>query len=656
MITKCLFSGLWIVAFICSLFFVNAWQLELFGASILTLFIWAAMTLSTHAKTQWAFPKLWTLRFLGAFWLLSFLSILHSDIVNISLMAFCFFSALPLSVFVFLMQSEANPESFKQSAQTISYILALILGGLGLWAMAQFFFLQEYFGQRAHHPLANPNSLAALLCLGLFPALGWLLHSKTKKPKALSTLLCILLFGGIATTASRGIFFAFIAFLPIFGFLMRAQLKPNLNWLLALFVGFTLLFLATSYNQEGSNVLASRVLDTIALNDKDISNNRFNIWSGAWNVVKEHWLIGTGFGTFFLYYPEFKLPTDPFTAFYAHNDPMQYWAELGIAGFILFYLFVFSIVITALKTLSLKNLTTQHRTIITACSCSIGAIILHTHISFNFYNLSILFVLGFLLSVLLWTCKQYTPTIGVKYINFPNTMNNTPRVALTFIPFLFIGFIFLAFVTSEHYTNKARDNMLAGNLEGFADDIMRANKTSFQGNYRSYLLAANVPLSLLEEGQGKFSEDQRKEIYDQTIFYLNQSKNLNPRSSASFYYLGKIQKFVPASFASKETKTPETYFKQALKLDPKHIGARIELAKLYAQNGDKGSELKTLEGGLQYYYNTSYAIEYYQYLSRLYLESGDVVKTQSMLGKVHTLKKRISRQEARKELPQLWQK
>jgi hypothetical protein len=212
----------------------------------------------------------------------------------------------------------------------------------------------------------------------------------------------------------------------------------------------------------------------------------------------------------------------------------------------------------------------------------------------------------------------------------------------------------MAYISSEHMTNKARDNMIAGEFDDFADNIMLANKLSFEGNYRSYLIAVNVPMSLLEETSGKLTTEQKKNIYDQALYYLNHIKAINPRSAAANYYMAKIQSMVPKSFLNDDMQSPEIYYKSALKLDPRHIGSRIGLAKLYKQQENGDQELATLEAGLQYYYNTSYAIDYYNYLTQLYLKRNDTKSLQSTLQKIRTLQKRIEKQRTQKTLALPW--
>ena len=229
MISKNILSLLWLAAFLCSLFFIDAWQLELFGAAVVILFGWAIVTLS-QGGASWRIPQSWPLRIMELFWLLVFLSIFRSDILNVSLMSFCFVSAMPLSFLVFAVRG--NEKQF----QFIAKILAVIFAGLSIWALLQFFAFSDYFGSRAVHPLNNPNSLGALLTLGFFCSVGWMLAAKTKAQSNLALLLSVLIFGGIVATASRGALFSILPTMGLFLFVMREHLKPHRRCLGILFV------------------------------------------------------------------------------------------------------------------------------------------------------------------------------------------------------------------------------------------------------------------------------------------------------------------------------------------------------------------------------------------------------------------------------------
>ena len=282
--------------------------------------------------------------------------------------------------------------------------------------------------------------------------------------------------------------------------------------------------------------------------------------------------------------------------------------------------------------------------------CALGAVILHTHVTFNLYNLSILFCVGFLLGVWFWATQDIlkTPT---KEISFPESYSPAARTLAIAIPFVFIGMLFMAYISSEHFTNKARDHLLAGELEGFADDVLLANRLSFDGNYRAYLLAVNVPLSLLEEAGDKLNMEQKRDIFNQGLSYLRHVRSINPRSSSALYYLAKIQQISLPELIPEDLKSPADYYTQALAIDPLHLGARLELSDIYKRGGKPQKALDILEQGFDFKYGSSKAMEFYGRLTQIYLQKGDKIGRDKAIRKMRAFQSRLQQSEKRKNNP-----
>lgn len=647
MISKFLFSTLWLAAFLCSLFFIDDWQLEQFGTAVVFLFVWAVIMLSQN--DDWQVPKSWVLRIMGLFWLLAFLSIFRSEILNVSVMAFCFITVMPLTFLVFTVQGNEKQFVF------IAKALAVVFAGLAVWSLLQFFVYHEYFGGRAYHPLNNPNSLGALFNLGFFCAVGWMLGAKERLHSNLALVLSIIIFSGIVATASRGAFFSMIPAMALLLFVMREQAWQHWRRLSILLVFAVGVFTLSGFGAVESDNLINRVSDTVALNLSNLSSNRVSLWMASWEMIKVHGLLGTGIGTYFLYFPEFRLVEDRWGTYYAHSDPLQYWVELGFLGPVLFYAFAIAVTGRTIQAIRKTKDVTQRLMILTPFS-ALGAVILHTHVTFNLYNLSILFGVGFLLAVWFQATQKVLAT-ATKNISFPENYSFIARVLSISFPFLFIGALFLAYISSEHFTNKARDHLFAGELEAFGEDFILANKFGFKGNYRNYLLGVNLPLSLLQEAKGRLSKEQQKDLFNQGLAYLRHVRRINPRSSSALYYLAKIQQVAPKELIPNDLESPEEFYKQALLLDRLHLGARMELASLYAQAGDQQKSLAILEEGFHYKYVSSQAMDFYGRLVQLYLQNGDIEgrkeAVEHMLGFQSRMQKSLKKQS--KSMPEhLW--
>ncbi|QOJ04360.1 MAG: O-antigen ligase family protein [Planctomycetia bacterium] len=64
------------------------------------------------------------------------------------------------------------------------------------------------------------------------------------------------------------------------------------------------------------------------------TSGRLPIWSATWDMIKESPIHGMGFGNFALEYPRFVADNIEFVR-YAHNDYLQWTAELGVVGLVL---------------------------------------------------------------------------------------------------------------------------------------------------------------------------------------------------------------------------------------------------------------------------------------------------------------------------------
>lgn len=633
---------LWLCAFLSSLFFVNAWQLELFGISILLVSLWSVFSLSRLSDNGFNIPQSWCLRIVGAFWLLTFLSILGSDVINVSVMAFCFFSVLPLTFFVMSLQDREG--AFK----IIAKILAVVFVILAVWAMIQFYFLYDYFDGRARHPLKNPNSLGALFSLAIFCGVGAVAYFEKLKAKKWAVAFTVLMMAALACTGGRGPLFALILVMAVFLFVMRGEVKDNFKLYLLLLLGSVGVFLLTLTGEIVSSTLIHRSISTVSGNTADITSNRLSLWLATWEIIKSHGVFGTGIGTYFLYFPEFRLPTDESGAYYAHSDPLQYWVELGVLGPVLFYTFIIGVTARTVKAVN-QAVDRKQKLMVLTPFFAVAACVLHTHVTFNFYNLSILFTVGFLLSVWFVATQKVlqTPT---KNIRFPESYSRASRTTLIALLFIFIVGIFGAYVVSEAYTNKARDHLLKSELEEFASAVMSANKISMDGNYRSYLLAVNVPMTLLQESGDKLTTDQKKEIFDQALSYLSHVQNINPRSASANFYLGKIQQLVPEDFIPEDLQNSQKYYERALELDPIHIGARIELSYIYERDLlSLDRAIALMEQGATYRYATSKEVDLYARLAQLYLKSGDNEGRDRAIQTMIAVKKRFDEAKLKEE-------
>lgn len=645
---------LWVVSFLMTPTFVVAWQNQMFALSTILLYGWSYLMISRKMESGWQLSKSPVLLFAGLFWLLVLASVFWSDVKGTSVLSFAMFSVMPLTFFTGAFC--ADESYFKK----VGYVLAIIFGLLALWAMFQFFFLNDYFLGQARHPLADPSSLGSLLSLALFCSLGWLLADRPQGEQKYAVTLSILLICGIISTVARGPVFAFIPGAVLLCLLLWPQIKARRKSLMIVALGAVVFYGVTLTGIQKSFDLGKRLFGTVVM-EGDISNDRMEIWSSTLEMIKDHPLLGTGFGTFYLNYPQYRHITDVDGAAMAHNDPLQFWAELGVFGPLLFYAFCFAAAFRSFK--ALKNLQGHDRIIVASLLAGLAAMVVGSHVGFSHYNLPILMINGLLLSV--WFVvsgrglKDETPVLCM-----PKTSPALNRLLLV-LPFAMILWLVLGIVAGDYYANRARDNLFAGKMtcinmslnagvsvtnDCLVENVNRANRVSHGLNYRVYMFAVNVPMSIMEDQKGKMTDEQATSLYLQVVDYMQTALAINPHAGDAYYYLAKVQGMIPAKIVPKGTPTPEEYYKKALALDPMLLGARLDLYNLYkAKNRPNSDLLAVLEPGLNFYYTTPMAPEYYGVLGRVYLDMKNYGKMQQTAQLGYNFLKRSNFSEVRQE-------
>jgi hypothetical protein len=189
--------------------------------------------------------------------------------------------------------------------------------------------------------------------------------------------------------------------------------------------------------------------------------------------------------------------------------------------------------------------------------------------------------------------------------------------------------------------NRARDSLFREDIVHFPHEINMASRISMGLNFRVYLFAVNVPISILDYKKDTIGEKEQKELYDQTVGYMNIALGLNPRAATAYYYLGKVQSLVQPSVIPEGTLPPEEYYKKALALDPLHLGARMALFKIYKEQNKSNEELLLfLQEGEQFFYTTDVVNGYYGALAKLYLEEKNYGKMKEVLARLAEFKQR----------------
>ncbi len=182
----------------------------------------------------------------------------------------------------------------------------------------------------------------------------------------------LLLLGSIHSLSRMGFIAALFA-LAILG----ASALPK-RFLFAAPAAVLLLFIYLPPNE-----LIERFAD-LSSRDKIAAQDRLELWRETMPLIAAYPLTGCGLGTYESAFMRFKrsapLANDPF----AHNDYLQYAAELGLPAFLLGLLVVTGVVACTIGAAS-RHDSPAGRALALACLASMSALLLHSLVDFNSY-------------------------------------------------------------------------------------------------------------------------------------------------------------------------------------------------------------------------------------------------------------------------------
>ncbi|MCL2563945.1 MAG: O-antigen ligase family protein [Oscillospiraceae bacterium] len=242
-------------------------------------------------------------------------------------------------IVVFMLFSVLLMNAVK-TRQTLRMMLTLMVAAgaaVALFGLYQFFISgtetasawvdSEVFdiGVRIYATFGNPNVLGTYFVLLIPLGLALLLRRQGRVSRLLLVLAIALMGGALVLTFSRGAYMGILAALALFFVLLDKRLiLPGI-----LAVGVLILLLP--------DVVTSRFLSIGDMTDTS-SIFRVSIWTGAGDMIRNHWLIGIGPGeaAWWAVYPTFALPA--VATEHAHNLFLQVLAEFGVVGFGVFLL------------------------------------------------------------------------------------------------------------------------------------------------------------------------------------------------------------------------------------------------------------------------------------------------------------------------------
>jgi len=361
--------------------------------------------------------------FIACFILLLFFNIKFISVVTDAeafYLAFLFFT-------VFILATYA-PEQF---IKNVFYIVSAIFIVISLWGLIQYLSGHGFFvkvGRRANAIFYTPNTYAASINLFLLPLI--IFYILGKMPRYLLGII-ILLFSSLLVSQSRGGWVAFISslvFISIFIKLLNFNLnKKRIKKLLLSFALICICYTAieqTEIKHKTDEVSFSRNIENLIRSNTVVStmSHRFMLFDIAWQQIKEAPILGKGFHTY-QYYQQ-RDQQEPFIGGrtrYAHNDYLQLWMELGLAGVALFGGLFLAMIYYLLR---LSTRISQNELVkLTAILAGVSSLYVHALVDFMFYVPFILLLYAFYLGLFNQILNKhnhnfYEMKLSSNYFNF----------------------------------------------------------------------------------------------------------------------------------------------------------------------------------------------------------------------------------------------
>jgi O-antigen ligase len=114
------------------------------------------------------------------------------------------------------------------------------------------------------------------------------------------------------------------------------------------------------------------------------SNMRALMWRDTLGLIKAFPLFGCGLGAYESVFPRYQTVAPMYTIDFAHNDYLQYLAELGAPAFLVGLLFLLGVFRRAVRS-GMDEPSNDRRYLALACAGSFAAILLHSLVDFNLY-------------------------------------------------------------------------------------------------------------------------------------------------------------------------------------------------------------------------------------------------------------------------------
>lgn len=544
----------------------------------LLLFAWSALALRQMVLTgAWRRYPLsnWMLVYLA--WL--GIAVWWSATPNTSWLTAWMLAGLPMAYLAWGLTP--NPDKLWNTLRTV-----FLLAGpaLALWGLGQV--MTGYGYGYPVGPLVDKNAFAALMNLFWFMASIHFISKMNKKgiqPRLILPALGLLLIAAtLFATESRGAILTWLLLLP---FALWAGFRATRNKRAVLAV----LVIALAGYLGAANLLGLGIGHrTLNLEHDASTSARLLLWKSAAEIVKDHPLTGTGWGTFVAQYPAYRDPRENTTAgFYAHNDYVQLATEGGIPALILMLGILAGLLLQLKRSLAMKH--NPHALEATGLLLAVLALFIHASLNFIFYFAFMNILAGLFAAR---AVQLITPAGSgcIRFSGFAQVGRATKVILIGFIALLLAGPLLLQLLAQT---------TLTGSQPGLA--VLRAVWPSANPYAIAKLITALRPsLGIAQEAMLQASEAALKDSDGISVTGGNFQRELL-QEALDRYESVRAQTANSPAYGVREARTLIQYrdlleagvalkrareiLMQNLRTDPFHVDSMIALSRLDVVEG-----------------------------------------------------------------------
>lgn len=483
----------------------------------------------------------------------------------------------------------------EQGVAVLLNVLLFVAVIVAVYSLFQSF----YLGEAAAGFSANKNNNAAFMNLFLLPVMALLLLSNmSTRSYTLMGMIFILFLLVVLQVASRGasISLALAAILPL-AFAVYKKRMRQISYLIVLF---------------SIALLLDALFSSVEMTSNLQSHSRWLLWRATIEMIGDAGWMGIGSGMFYLLYPGYRYAGEKSQGHFVHNDYLQILLELGVPG-LLALLFLMCVVVLKSRKLIIAEQNSPDNARHIGLMAALIAVAIHSMVTFNFYKLGILLVLGVYSGILL----KASQSVSAKAL-YTYTVRVSPRsIALLTVLLLFLVKPILLMGYADAVAEGFIDNRIVSSSDEEKYHIY-SKLHSMDPLYYGYPYLMAVNYSNLGEGRGL---EKRRLIFNLSRELLHDAQKLNPYVVEPIMFEAELfnnyQDVVGQEWSGQAI--PLAY--KALKKNPRRLDIRYRVGVLLEYAGDEAAALDTIVEGLEV--NSRASTSYYELGLRLAKSVGD---------------------------------